>query len=135
MTFTLEMIYLLFQLLQWVVSLQTLIYLFCNCNLKDCLCQHYKIIAEIYHFCFRPTGHYTLVDILVCTPGRLVDHLKLTAGFTLRNIKYLVIDEADRLLSDSYADWLALSMKSVHTKYISLYFLYSRKAFCVTMDS
>ena len=47
-----------------------------------------------------------------------MDHLKLTPGFTLQNLKYLVIDEADRLLSDSYANWLALSMKSMQTKYV-----------------
>ncbi|EEB09749.2 ATP-dependent RNA helicase Rrp3, partial [Schizosaccharomyces japonicus yFS275] len=36
--------------------------------------------------------------ILVCTPGRLMDHLENTKGFSLRNLKYLVMDEADRLL-------------------------------------
>lgn len=37
--------------------------------------------------------------IIVATPGRLVDHLEHTKGFHLRKIKYLVIDEADRMLS------------------------------------
>lgn len=36
--------------------------------------------------------------ILICTPGRLIDHLENTKGFNLRNLKYLVMDEADRLL-------------------------------------
>ncbi|KAF9161939.1 ribosomal RNA processing protein [Actinomortierella ambigua] len=36
--------------------------------------------------------------ILVCTPGRLQDHLENTKGFSLRTLKYLVMDEADRLL-------------------------------------
>ena len=36
--------------------------------------------------------------ILVCTPGRLVDHLENTKGFNLKSLKYLVLDEADRLL-------------------------------------
>ncbi|KAI8973624.1 P-loop containing nucleoside triphosphate hydrolase protein [Mycotypha africana] len=36
--------------------------------------------------------------IIVCTPGRLQDHLENTKGFSLKNLKYLVLDEADRLL-------------------------------------
>eukprot|EP00897_Mesotaenium_endlicherianum_P002901 jgi/Mesen1/2639/ME000166S01763 len=37
--------------------------------------------------------------IVVGTPGRLVDHLTNTKGFSLRGLKYLVLDEADRLLN------------------------------------
>ncbi|KAJ7296859.1 hypothetical protein O6H91_Y080500 [Diphasiastrum complanatum] len=37
--------------------------------------------------------------IVVGTPGRLVDHLTNTKGFSLRSLKYLVLDEADRLLN------------------------------------
>lgn len=37
--------------------------------------------------------------IVTATPGRLVDHLQHTKGFTLRKLKYLVMDEADRMLS------------------------------------
>ncbi|BGP20938.1 hypothetical protein JCM10213_000561 [Rhodosporidiobolus nylandii] len=36
--------------------------------------------------------------IIVATPGRLQDHLENTKGFSLRSLKYLVLDEADRLL-------------------------------------
>lgn len=36
--------------------------------------------------------------IIVATPGRLLDHLENTKGFSLRGLKYLVMDEADRLL-------------------------------------
>lgn len=37
--------------------------------------------------------------ILIATPGRLVDHLENTKGFNLKAIKYLVMDEADRILN------------------------------------
>ncbi|KAJ1610367.1 Rrp3p [Cryptosporidium canis] len=37
--------------------------------------------------------------IIVASPGRLVDHLENTKGFNIGNIKFLVMDEADRLLS------------------------------------
>lgn len=37
--------------------------------------------------------------VIVASPGRLVDHLTTTKGFHISGIKYLVMDEADRLLS------------------------------------
>lgn len=48
----------------------------------------------------------SLVDILISTPGRLMDIMHLTEGFTLRHLHFLVIDEADRLLMQSYQGWL-----------------------------
>ncbi|XP_046854622.1 probable ATP-dependent RNA helicase DDX47 [Xenia sp. Carnegie-2017] len=37
--------------------------------------------------------------IIVATPGRIVDHLENTKGFNLRPLKFLVMDEADRILN------------------------------------
>jgi ATP-dependent RNA helicase DDX47/RRP3 len=37
--------------------------------------------------------------VIIGTPGRLVDHLQNTKGFTLDRLKFLVFDEADRLLN------------------------------------
>lgn len=36
--------------------------------------------------------------IIVATPGRLQDHLENTKGFNLKSLRFLVMDEADRLL-------------------------------------
>lgn len=36
------------------------------------------------------------VNLLIATPGRLLDHLRSTEGFVFKNLKTLVIDEADR---------------------------------------
>ena len=46
------------------------------------------------------------VDILICTPGRLVEHIQSTPGFTLHHVRWLVIDEADRLLDESFQQWV-----------------------------
>ena len=38
------------------------------------------------------------VNLIIATPGRLLDHLQNTQGFVYRNLKALIIDEADRIL-------------------------------------
>ncbi|KAF9609408.1 hypothetical protein IFM89_015749 [Coptis chinensis] len=52
------------------------------------------------------------VDILVATPGRLMDHINTTKGFTLEHLRYLVVDETDRLLREAYQSWLPTSVRS-----------------------
>ncbi|KAB8074236.1 P-loop containing nucleoside triphosphate hydrolase protein [Aspergillus leporis] len=56
------------------------------------------------------------VDILICTPGRLVDHIRYTKGFTLKHLEWLVIDEADRLLNESFQEWVDVVIKSLEAR-------------------
>ncbi|KAI8440781.1 hypothetical protein MSG28_009109 [Choristoneura fumiferana] len=42
--------------------------------------------------------------IVVAMPGRLADHITGCDTFSLKKIKYLVLDEADRLFSESFSD-------------------------------
>ncbi|KAL4207407.1 ATP-dependent RNA helicase HAS1 [Rhizopus microsporus] len=44
------------------------------------------------------------VNLLVATPGRLLDHLQNTRGFVYKNLKALIIDEADRILEIGFED-------------------------------
>ncbi|KAH9813237.1 P-loop containing nucleoside triphosphate hydrolase protein [Melampsora americana] len=49
--------------------------------------------------------------VIIATPGRLVDHLKSSDGeignWDLKRCKFLVLDEADRMLTSTFADPLA----------------------------
>ena len=44
------------------------------------------------------------VNLLIATPGRLLDHLENTPGFVFKNLKALVIDEADRILEVGFEE-------------------------------
>uniref|UniRef100_A0A1A8BFZ9 ATP-dependent RNA helicase n=2 Tax=Nothobranchius kadleci TaxID=1051664 RepID=A0A1A8BFZ9_NOTKA len=45
-------------------------------------------------------------NIVICTPGRLLQHLDQTASFHASNLLMLVLDEADRILDMGFADTL-----------------------------
>ncbi|KAF8568577.1 hypothetical protein P879_08710 [Paragonimus westermani] len=47
-------------------------------------------------------------DIVIATPGRLVDHLYNTVGFNVERLRILVIDEADRVIVEEKQDWYRL---------------------------
>lgn len=45
-------------------------------------------------------------DILIATPGRFIDHMRNSPSFTVDTLEILVLDEADRMLEDGFADEL-----------------------------
>lgn len=51
--------------------------------------------------------------IIVATPGRLITHLSSTPNFTLDHLEFLVVDEADRLLRQTYQNWLPTVLRKL----------------------
>ncbi|KAF7791845.1 hypothetical protein EIP86_002869 [Pleurotus ostreatoroseus] len=60
----------------------------------------------------QETALRTRPDVIIATPGRLIDHVRNTPTFTLDALDILVLDEADRMLSDGFADELTEIIKS-----------------------
>ena len=52
-------------------------------------------------------------DIVIATPGRFIDHMRNSPSFVIENIEILVLDEADRMLEDGFADELDEILKSI----------------------
>ncbi|KAK6917146.1 DEAD/DEAH box helicase domain, partial [Dillenia turbinata] len=75
--------------------------------------------------CYDPEDCFqeirSAVDILVATPGRLMDHVNSTKGFTLEHLSYLVVDETDRLLREAYQSWLPTVLQLTHCNDESLF--------------
>lgn len=63
----------------------------------------------LFHICscefiFIRTFVVLGINILVATPGRLLDHLQNTPDFLYKNLQCLVIDEADRILDIGFEE-------------------------------
>ncbi|CDW57967.1 Helicase C and DEAD domain containing protein [Trichuris trichiura] len=43
-------------------------------------------------------------DVVMATPGRLIDHLRNSPSFNLSNVEILILDEADRMLDEYFAE-------------------------------
>lgn len=73
------------------------------------------IVDDLMHMPIEHVPRYDSgVDILICTPGRLVEHLESTTGFLLRSVRWLVIDEADQLLKQDFQGWATMLMDALH---------------------
>ncbi|KAF9344513.1 nucleolar DEAD-box protein required for synthesis of 60S ribosomal subunit, partial [Mortierella sp. AD094] len=54
----------------------------------------------------------TRPDVLIATPGRLIDHILNSRSFTLDHIDILIMDEADRMLEDGFSAELSEIVKA-----------------------
>nr|CDS32990.1 ATP dependent RNA helicase DDX27 [Hymenolepis microstoma] len=55
-------------------------------------------------------------DIVVATPGRLIDHLSNVPNFSLSGIEYLVLDEADKLLDEYFTEQIKEIIRHCSTR-------------------
>ncbi|XP_033210571.1 probable ATP-dependent RNA helicase DDX49 [Belonocnema kinseyi] len=60
--------------------------------------------------------------IVVATPGRLADHLQSCDTFSLQKVKFVVLDEADRLLSGQFDEQLRTIFNALPKKRQNLLF-------------
>ena len=60
--------------------------------------------------------------VIVATPGRLVDHLENTKGFNLKQLKFLVMDEADRILNQDFEVEVNKILRCIPTERRSMLF-------------
>lgn len=62
------------------------------------------------------------INILVCTPGRLLQHMDETICFHATNLQMLVLDEADRILDMGFADTMNAIIENLPKKRQTLLF-------------
>lgn len=60
--------------------------------------------------------------VVIATPGRLADHIESCKTFNMNQIKFLVMDEADRLLSGHFDEQLKTIFSILPKKKQSLFF-------------
>ncbi|ODV88124.1 hypothetical protein CANARDRAFT_26279 [[Candida] arabinofermentans NRRL YB-2248] len=53
------------------------------------------------------------VNILVATPGRLADHIDNTENLDLSNVRYVVLDEGDRLMELGFEETITKILKEI----------------------
>ncbi|KAJ8945866.1 hypothetical protein NQ318_002705 [Aromia moschata] len=75
--------------------------------LKELMKYHHHTYGLVMGGTARQTEAQKLskgINILVATPGRLLDHLQNTPDFLFKNLQCLVIDEADRILEVGFEE-------------------------------
>ncbi|XP_014456199.1 probable ATP-dependent RNA helicase DDX10 [Alligator mississippiensis] len=62
------------------------------------------------------------INILICTPGRLLQHMDETSYFYASNLQMLILDEADRILDMGFADTMNAIIENLPKKRQTLLF-------------
>lgn len=82
--------------------------------LKELMAHHHHTYGLLMGGASRQTEAQKLskgINIIVATPGRLLDHLQNTPDFMYKNLQCLIIDEADRILDIGFEEELKQIIK------------------------
>jgi len=82
--------------------------------LRELLMHHYHTYGLLMGGASRHSEQTKLakgINILIATPGRLLDHLQHTKDFNFKNLQTLIIDEADRILDVGFEEELKKIVK------------------------
>lgn len=80
------------------------------------------IVGGAKNVAAQATELRTRPDVVIATPGRLLDHLTNSSGVDLDDLEFLVLDEADRLLDLGFQDEVHEIVKSCPTQRQTLLF-------------
>lgn len=58
------------------------------------------------------------INIVVATPGRLLDHLQNSPDFLYKNLQCLIIDEADRILDIGFEQEIKQIINLLPSKFL-----------------
>ena len=87
--------------------------------LRELLKHHYHTYGLVMGGANRATEAQKLakgINVLVATPGRLLDHLQNTKDFLYKNLQCLIIDEADRILDVGFEEEMKRIIKLLPKK-------------------
>lgn len=92
---------------------------------RDLLQYHSKTHGVVIGGAKRSSEAHMLkkgVNLLVATPGRLLDHLQNTPGFVFHNLQMLIIDEADAILKIGFEEEMNQIIKILPKNRVTLLF-------------
>ena len=74
-----------------------------------------EYLRDAIHTLVHHVPHYeSKVDILICTPGRLAEHLRSTVGFNLDNVEWFIIDEVDSMIDREFHLWANTAIRQLY---------------------
>lgn len=85
----------LFSILNYLFCTEIVVHKICFISKKNII---YSLLMLTVFFSFSG------INIVVATPGRLLDHLQNSPDFLYKNLQCLIIDEADRILDIGFEE-------------------------------